>query len=1015
MNSFMIFIRSLILFVAIFFMSIGSSNRSIAQNGMTPEDRMKMYNVMAKDLLDEFKYDSAILLVNMALKEQENALSYCYLCHIYGMQKDWEQSALYGEKSMEMDPGILPLYPDLFFSYLNSRKWDKALSVAEKAKIANPDMNIDMHVIEIEAAKKNDTRSEIITWLLITAIAAAFAVPIINRSKRKRNYFTTRSNVRFSEILLISMAVSCVLYMVFYALSKKIWSINPPVDASKLTSIMCVSIYERDGIEKYVLFIMMFLNLGLTLWITDVLRKYRTSRLIYITTYLLLFCMAAIYILLIGFYPPISPKSHDDLFIVVLTTGLICIITYCAYIIRPWLALLILLPITAYAALLPFCNASAIDLLFIFGPALRLIHGFKVSETYFQYDLLLSYLAAVWMKLNFSLASYNYLSYVSYFFLFAGSYFFGERFFKTKGLSIFLIIALIIVRRYGQGDDEISVFQVSPIRLDLWIIMLLIVNKYGIRHWLAGAFLGSMILFHRNLGVIYTICYFGFTSALFIVDIIDAGKTSILNMTRLRDLLLAHIRLNIVNAIIIVFSVALCYVLFHEFFSTSVLVYNKFGLGMLPIYIKSFYWYMPIIVGCAGALLFFYKRKLGTRYFNIGLLILFLTIGNSIYFFGRSHENNILNISAILLLILFLVFDIIISLSKRKHNSEQQKFHLVLKENYLLLLPFLFVLFTGYIYADRISTKISAQYGNLSEGRLYRNTLTLENVDTLEIKQLTNHSDKVYFLDIYGDVYDYYYGGYTPVGYFSPSIAYIYRTDFIRDMQHLLDSGYYIVTSAAALNTNREYLTSLNYNKVIQNGDNNLVIYRNDPVKLLLPREKESSLHVGLLPPLGHIGVDLHAVRFGEEFTLELILKPQGIQVENATVLNNVTKYDFGYAGMTFQNFGNVQDSYLFSCGVGMAQMAKNIFKLENGKWSYITILAGKKELKTYINGLMVASTPTDGMTYLNSDLPLLIGNSVNRLRPFNGLIKEVKITNGLKTEEEIRAIARALAIALPI
>ena len=107
------------------------------------------------------------------------------------------------------------------------------------------------------------------------------------------------------------------------------------------------------------------------------------------------------------------------------------------------------------------------------------------------------------------------------------------------------------------------------------------------------------------------------------------------------------------NLLIILLFLSFSYFLFGGFISDSVSMYQKIGIGMIAIAPNSFYWYVPVILCVLSYLLLKHNDKISDKYFTSGLFLVLLTIGNSMYFFGRSHEHNIINITSILSLALF--------------------------------------------------------------------------------------------------------------------------------------------------------------------------------------------------------------------------------------------------------------------------------------------------------------------------------------------------------------------------
>ncbi|MCW3123026.1 MAG: hypothetical protein JWQ38_2518 [Flavipsychrobacter sp.] len=976
------------------------------------EAQMNEYNRLAKQKLDEFNYDESRHYLELALREKENALSYCFMCHINGMQKDWEEAALNGEKCVSLDPNIIPVYLDLFYAEYYARRWTQALEISGKVRQYNPDLDISNELAGIELAMENEGRSNTSVILLMLLVLTAFAVPIFIASKNKANYFSSNRDLRFSELLLAACSVSLALWMIFYAFSHWIWSFNPHVSAGDVTTIIAVSIFEHDGAESFVLYTMMFLNIAFTLLLTPWLLKTGTNKTRYLSVYAVLLLLSCYYFYKTGFYPPVVTFLGVGNIVIPLLLMTLCISVYFIYLRTRLIAFSIITLLCAYAALLSYSPPNHIDIEFILAPALRLLHGFKVPDIYFQYDLYMSLLAELWLKYNVQLDSFVYLGNISFFLFFIGAFVFGEKFFKTKGLSVVFMIALITTRVYAQGNDSLTLLQVTPMRLDLWLIVLLIVNKFGVRHWLTGIFLGLMILFHRNLGLIYTVAYLELLVIMYLIDIVPLFLSKKADLKSLSELFVKHLRSNLINLAILTVSVVLCFVLFHEFFSASARLYRKLGIGMLPISKMSFYWYVPLLFSSVATFLYLYRERLGSKYVTTGIFIVLLAISNSMYFFGRSHENNILNICGVIVFALFLLFDILIVLhapneqKQQAGNTSKRKF--LTKSRAFMLLPVLFVLLTGYFYSDRIETKARTQYDNLLTGTFYY-PLTTGAYDIASAKQLTNNSPKVYFLDFWTDFYYCYYSGIAPQGYYSPCSAWIYKKEFDDFMQSLLDDGYYIVYEQSFFNVYQEYVVNLNYNNIRQ--QNNLVAIKKEPAPLLLSTT-ESVAHIGINAQLGSSGIYRKPLNEKEALTIEMIIKPNSGQPANATVFTDLNKTD-RMSGTVLQANGNVPGQYTFGIGNG-GQDVKNLsFALDENKWNYLVIEVGTNSIRVYNNGKPIATTDID-KPFLNSGIPIYIGNSSEHNRMFDGIIREIKFSDGNLSENEITATAQRLAGSLP-
>ena len=987
------------------------------------DSTVKQYNQQALILINNNNLDEAKPFINMALAQKENAVSYYYLCHIYAIENEWDSSIKSGEKAERLDSGFLPLYSDLLLAYTKEGDWSKAEEISDQARRGDTNGSQVETLKALDESIANDSRSKILLTLFLFALGSAFLFPLFT-AKNKVSSLPDNNTLRFSEIVLISASVSCFFWLLFEASVHWIWSFNPRLQSSLFTPMVKMFVYERDGIESFILYTIMLACIGATVVLSNLLLKLRNKNG-YLAFFTVLFLVTAYYFYHIGFVPPMYELGEDDVSKFPEIFILLAIISAGAYFLYDRFSIIIkivLVLLIAYTSLVMIYPSSIVDLSFILYPALRLMHGAKITEIYFQYDMLLSFLAYAWMKLNFSLDTFAYLTHVSYFIFFVASFFFADRLFKSKWLSVLFITALVIIRYYGIWDQGADFLQVSPLRLDLWIIPLIIAYYKGVHHWLVGIALGLLVIFHRNLGIIYVGAYAELVIVLFVLDMIPAivehqsGNAS--------KVFIRHLKLNAKNVLILLASVALCLILFKEMFSQSALIYRKIGVGMLRISKFSFYWYVPVMVGCLAVLLYRFRQKLGERYSETGMFIVLLLVGNSMYFFGRSHENNIINISALLILALFVLFDILICLSpkeavviaavdnknkKKDQKAEVKKGSLFTKRTGYIALPFLFLFMSGYYYSGRLAEKFDQQYDNFTASQ-YICPLTPMTIDTTAIQHITLNSPNVFFLNFYIDFYYYYYGHYAPLGYFNPMSTWIYRKDLLNFIQDLLDKHYYIVYNTKEYQSLGDYIPYLNYDHSQQ--ENNMVALSRENVSLLLSQDTSEIFHKAFKDTIARNGVDFANTPVKDSFTIEVVVKPTGTQVQNATILSDFNKIN-ALTGFVLQANGTMPSQYLFGYGSGQA-MPTMTFLLEDNKWNDVVITGNKDAMRVYVNGKLLVNNSISNLPIINSELPLTIGNSANRDVHFSGDIKEVKVSNGNIDEATITNNWQKLETELP-
>lgn len=617
-----------------------------------------------------------------------------------------------------------------------------------------------------------------------------------------------RSNRTFPSIfiiLLICIAAVTILYKEFFLFSTVIWSMNKAIRLEDLTPNIKNWVHEYDGIETYCLYILIFAGIFLSLFILCVYRILLAEsqnfifKISYYILCLFLLFYACIFFINTGFYPPVSCPilSAWTLIIAIVVPVLLYFLFIAAgrfNKISAWTAAIILIP-ACFFATTPMYLA---DYSYVFAPALRIINHFKISEIYFQYDLLLSLLAVLWMKTGFDLNYFQIMGQFSLYVFLLASFFFSKRLFIKKELSFYLLAAMLLIKIFALMHDPVLYFQVTPLRLDWWILLVILAYEKGLYSKWTGVVLGFLIIFHRTFGIIYTL---GYLETVFILLILDSMK-SIPRACALKASLKTHLRYNISN----LGFIALAWIISTLMFGPSLESasnYQSIGIGFIKISETSFYWYIAVIICIASIYLFNLREKLPDRYFTTGSFIILLAIGNSIYFFGRSHENNIINIAGALVFVLFMLFDLLAF--KYRNNS--------FKGMPAILLPNIFIVLLLIFYSERISAVSVKKFENIKKLQF---VCPMPNYpfDIQPVRELTDACQKVYFVGEY-DFYYYYYGGYVPQGRFLPYNAWIFKKDVVNFLQNLLDSGYCIVFMDE---NNNAVLADLKYNKLVEKG-----------------------------------------------------------------------------------------------------------------------------------------------------------------------------------------------------
>ena len=213
-------------------------------------------------------------------------------------------------------------------------------------------------------------------------------------------------------------------------------------------------------------------------------------------------------------------------------------------------------------------------------------------------------------------------------------------------------------------------------------------------------------------------------------------------------------------------------------------------------------------------LLFKLRNSVSSTYLATGFLLTYCAIGNSIYFFGRSHEHNILNIAIVLLFLFFFMLDLISRFLNAGAGTTTTLSSL--RRYFAGCAASAAVILITVSYSHNIQGKVITQVVNGLQGQLTYPAKFDEHSfsDYLNIvKMITHNSSKVYFIDK-SDFMLYYLGGYAQVGYCNPFQTWIFSRDLNRFLQELLDNGYYLVCNGEM----KYLLNNLQYTKVHELG-----------------------------------------------------------------------------------------------------------------------------------------------------------------------------------------------------
>lgn len=587
--------------------------------------------------------------------------------------------------------------------------------------------------------------------------------------------------------LISCTSVFSIYWLYFHYLSPIILSLIHPFPLNEYMPWVRWAIKELGGLKPYVLYVLMFANLLVACVLNKIFCRLSQWFLILLLPFTFAFLKT------IGFFPPMMQPMTSFPGFVFIYCVLLNTILFSAFLnkskwVTPLVIFLLLIVCLSSAS-----GMSRLDYSCILSPAMRLLHGFAFNKTFFLYDYFLSILAALWMKFHLSIWTLPILGRLSFWVMLSAIFLFTKKYFMDNRLAVFLVISLTILKIYGNTYPPDFAFEVTPLRLDLWLVILLLAFGKGGQHWVVGGALGALIILHHVFGTIYAISYFMFIFILFISDVFIKNAP-------VKSIFKRYFSLYSKNLLFI----AVFFLIYNIFFAphqSPFTYFLKLGIAFMPIATSSFYWYFPVIFSLVLLLLLRNKSLLSPKFFETGILLITLTIGSSMYFLGRSHENNIINIAGSLLITLFLLLDLI--------NFEFKKFPLpLIQKSIIPMTAMLIVLIISYFYADRASAVAFWQWENIKNGRLFYKYPMPYNPMTL--KTITHNNPKVLFISE-NDFFYYYEGGYNVPDNFQCNLySWYILKDYVNFINDQLNNGYYIVIPKEEAIFNKEIITQLN-------------------------------------------------------------------------------------------------------------------------------------------------------------------------------------------------------------
>jgi hypothetical protein len=413
----------------------------------------------------------------------------------------------------------------------------------------------------------------------------------------------------------------------------------------------------------------------------------------------------------------------------------------------------------AAAALLAFMVASLGDVYppdycYYIGPALRHLRGEALGTFYMQYNLGGTLLVEAMLAAGLKLHQIGLVFVLSLFVWFILYWLLARQIFGDSFFVCLFMAALVVVRFCNIRGHAAFVPQVLPLRLDLWVPILLVINRWGVRSWQASLSAGVVYFLDSTFGFLCVGVYCG--------------------ALLLDTLLTKPSRLPWRQVLPSVAVMAWHLFTFGSIVSPAAKLYVNAQVGFLPTSPTSLFWPIALLLGWAIAIFVQRRQEQASQR---GIVICAMALVHLTYFFGRSHDHNLLNVSGVWILAVLLSLHVAVSSLRARVGA-----------------AIVFVCLFLFMGAQQTEARVEQTKAAWTRGTWLREH-PIENVVRALSPVVSSSTQLVELADAYLN----YRLGLPQHGYFSPFEANLLKRPTIRFLDESLREGRMLLSHDAAV------------------------------------------------------------------------------------------------------------------------------------------------------------------------------------------------------------------------